>query len=178
MRLQVFPALALAAALNPIAHAGQMQNEPKDFRGIEWGAAFERFADELRLVRRDDQVLVYLRKADKLSVGQADVMKVAYRFYKNKFSVGIIQTYGGANKRALRESLVAQFGEPERISKNQELDSWNGQNVQIVLSCSVTSYCAVEFISKQMIALEEKETGTPAMVLKKDDDGDGDGDDK
>jgi len=69
----------------------------------------------------------------------------------------------------LRRRLTGKYGEPEKVSRRQELFSWDGENVQIVLSCSVTSYCAAEFMSKEMIALEELETGRPVQVLKKDD---------
>ena len=42
-----------------------------------------------------------------------------------------------------------------------------GENVQIVLSCSVTSYCAAEFMSQEMIVLEERETGRLVQALQR-----------
>ena len=148
--------------------ADAFKNEPTDFRGIEWGAAFADHADGLNLVRTDDDVLVYVRDSEGDVSDRNNFRKIAYRFYKNRFSAGIIQTYGHEEKKRLRRTLISTYGEAERLSRRQELDTWDGEAVQIVLSCSVTSYCAAEFLSKDMIALEERETGKPVQVLQKD----------
>ncbi|UCH47044.1 MAG: hypothetical protein JSU95_13215 [Betaproteobacteria bacterium] len=170
MRLFYSLAMVVLALSISAAHAGAFKNEPTDFRGIEWGAAYADHAQGLDLVRRDNDVLVYMRQSERDASDRDNFMKIAYRFYKDRFSAGIIQTYGNEAKRKLRKSLVDQYGEPIRVSRRQELDAWDGERVQIVLSSSVTSYCAAEFISKEMIALEEQETGQPVQVLKKDND--------
>jgi hypothetical protein len=163
-------ALAAIGCLSATATAETFKNEPSDFRGVTWGSSLDRIAKDLLLVRTDDEVRVYKRTGESLNIGQGEAFKIAYRFYKNQFSVGVIQTYGAPNSRALRDMLVTKYGEPRRLSKRQELDAWEGDKVMIVLSCSVTSYCAAEFISRDMIALEEKETGAPVQVLERDDD--------
>ena len=154
----------------PAAFAEAFKNEPADFRGIEWGAAHAEHADEMNLVRRDDDVLVYMRAGDEGESERDNYMKIAYRFYKDRFSAGIIQTYGNEAKKRLQRTLTETYGVPVKVSRRQELYAWDGEKVQIVLSCSVTSYCAAEFMSKDMIALEERETGRPVQVLQKDND--------
>ena len=129
-----------------------------------------RCSRHLDLVRQDNDVLVYMRPSERKVSERDNYRKIAYRFYKDKFSAGIIQTYGNEAKSKLRKSLVKRHGEPVRVSRRQELDAWDGERVQIVLSCSVTSYCAAEFISKEMVALEEQETGKPVQVLNRDSD--------
>jgi hypothetical protein len=153
-----------------VVHAGAFKDEPTEFRGIEWGAAYADHAQGLDLVRQDNDVLVYMRPSERKVSERDNYRKIAYRFYKDKFSAGIIQTYGNEAKSKLRKSLVKRHGEPVRVSRRQELDAWDGERVQIVLSCSVTSYCAAEFISKEMVALEEQETGKPVQVLNRDSD--------
>ncbi len=170
MRFPYSLAIAISALSVPVAQVQAFENEPTDFRGIEWGAAYSDHAHSLELVRQDDDVLVYMRESEEDTSDRNSYMKIAYRFYKDKFSAGIIQTYGNEAKRKLRESLIERHGEPIRVSRRQELDAWDGEHVQIVLSCSVTSYCAAEFISKEMVALEEQETGKPVQVLQKDND--------
>jgi len=171
MRFLNLSVIVILGASGQAALAEAFKNEPADFRGIEWGAAYSEHADGLNLVRQDDDVLVYMREEDNDDEsGRDSFMKIAYRFYKDQFSVGIIQTYGIDAKKQLRRTLVGQYGEPVKLSRRQELYAWDGENVQIVLSCSVTSYCAAEFISKEMIALEEQETGKPVQVLQKDND--------
>ena len=150
------------------AHA--FENEPDDFRGVAWGSAYDDYASEMSLVRTDADVLVYVRNNGEGESGRDNYMKIAYRFYKDRFSAGIIQTYGKEAKRKLQKRLAGAYGEPVKVSRRQELYAWDGENVQIVLSCSVTSYCAAEFMSKEMIALEERETGRPVQVLQKDND--------
>lgn len=152
----------------PGAYAEAFKNEPADFRGIEWGSAYSEHADEMNLVRSDADVLVYMREGDEGESDRDSFMKIAYRFYKDRFSAGIIQTYGNDARKQLQRRLTATYGEPVKVSRRQELYAWDGENVQIVLSCSVTSYCAAEFMSKDMIALEERETGRPVQVLQKD----------
>lgn len=158
------------------AAAERLQNEPTGFAGIGWGASYAEFADQLKLVRHDDNVKVYKRNPEQFSIPQTEILKVAYRFYKDRFSAGIVQTYGAENSRALREVLRSKYGESKRLSKRQELDRWDGERMAIILTCSVTSYCAAEFISREIIAQEEHDTGKPIEILKKDKDGDGDAD--
>ena len=169
MKLSILVLTALISMPMQMAYAETFKNEPVDFRGVVWGAAYDEYADEMNLVRRDADVLVYIREEDQAGSGRDGFMKIAYRFYKDRFSAGIIQTYGKDAKKQLRRRLTGKYGEPEKVSRRQELFAWDGENVQIVLSCSVTSYCAAEFMSKEMIALEELETGRPVQVLKKDD---------
>lgn len=159
--------LSLTVLAQPVG-AEAFKNEPADFRGIKWGASYSDHADGMNLVRTDNDVLVYIREGKENETDRNNFKKIAYRFYKDRFSAGIIQTYGHDEKKRLRRALVSKYGEAVRISRRQELDTWDGEAVQIVLSCSVTSYCAAEFMSKEMIALEEKETGKPIQVLQKD----------
>ncbi len=159
--------LSLTVLAQPVG-AEAFKNEPADFRGIKWGAIYSDHADGMNLVRTDNDVLVYIREGEENETDRNNFKKIAYRFYKDRFSAGIIQTYGHDEKKRLRRTLVSKYGEAVRISRRQELDTWDGEAVQIVLSCSVTSYCAAEFVSKEMIALEEKETGKPIQVLQKD----------
>ena len=94
-------------------------------------------------------------------------MKIASRFYKDRFSAGNIQACGEEVKTKLQERLAGAFGEPLKVGRRQELYAWDGENVQIVLSCSVTSYCAAEFMSQEMIVLEERETGRLVQALQR-----------
>ncbi len=166
MMLQISIVLLCAHAAN----AGAFENEPADFRGVVWGGAYDDYAAEMQLVRKDEDVLVYVRNNGEGVSGRDNYTKIAYRFYKDRFSAGIIQSYGKEARRKLQKRLSRNYGEPVKVSRRQELYAWDGEQVQIVLSCSLTSYCAAEFMSKEMIALEESETGRPVQVLQKEGD--------
>src|SRR5260221_6053143 len=92
---------AIASVLIHSTATPAMENEPADFRGVPWGAAFEQYSQEMTVLRNEGDVVYYRRTGDVLKINQVDALKVAYRFYKNRFSTGVIQTYGGAHPKAL-----------------------------------------------------------------------------
>lgn len=139
--------------------ARAMDKEPADFRGVPWGAEFEQYRREMTVLRDEGDVVYYRRAGDALKLNQVDALKVAYRFYKSRFSAGVIQTYGGANQKSLLETLKGIHGEPLRPRKRVHQYFWDGELAYLVLTCEVTSYCVVEYASKQMIQQEQADTG-------------------
>ena len=93
MRLFYSLAISVLALSIGAVHAGAFKNEPTGFRGIEWGAAYADHAQGLDLVRQDNDVLVYMRQSERNVSDRDNYKKIAYRFYKDRFSAGIIQTY-------------------------------------------------------------------------------------
>jgi hypothetical protein len=172
-------ALALLGRAGAAAET-TMKNEPKDFRGIEWGAPIEQYASEMILLRRENDVTYYRRKADRLNIGQAEAIKIAYRFYKDRFSAGVVQTFGGSNQKSLIGQLLDSHGEPIHLSQRIQQYMWQGEGAFVILTCEVSSYCAAEFISRQVNTLEQAETGVGVeqLMKKKEDDGDGDDSDE
>jgi hypothetical protein len=104
-------------------------------------------------------VVYYRRAGDVMKLNQVDALKVAYRFYKNRFSTGVIQTYGGGNQKSLLETLKSIHGEPLRPRKRIHQYFWDGEVAYLVLTCEITSYCVVEYASKPMIQEEQADTG-------------------
>lgn len=162
----------LLIASASIASAQAMQNEPADFRGIPWGAEHNQFQADLSVLRDEGEVVYYKRNADVLKINQVDALKVAYRFYKNRFSAGVIQTYGGPNQKALLETLTSMHGKPLRPRPRVQQYFWDGELAYISLTCEVTSYCAVEFVGKALMQQEQADTGLAPTVgnEKRDDD--------
>ena len=136
-----------------------MDREPADFRGIPWGADIEQYRSGMTVLRNEGDIVYYKRAGDTLKLSQVDALKVAYRFYKNRFSAGVIQTYGGGNQKSLLETLRGMHGEPLRPRKRIHQYFWDGEVAYLVLTCEVTSYCVVEYASKPMIQEEQADTG-------------------
>lgn len=153
-----------------VAVADVMNNEPADFRGVKWDETFGNVSDKMVVVRDEGEVKYYRREGDTLKIGHVDALKVAYRFYKGKFSSGIIQTYGGANQRALLATLSDTYGAPMRPRKRIPQYFWDGKEAFMVLTCEVTSYCVVEISSKDVIQREQADTGLVPSTQKRDDD--------
>lgn len=162
---------AIAAMLvSASAFAELMQNEPVNFNGVVWHDSFETVGGNMTILRDEGVVKYYRREGDVQKIGRVDAIKVAYRFYKGKFTSGVVQTYGGANSKDLLSALTATYGAPMRPRKRIPQYFWDGEKVFIVLTCEVTSYCVVEISSKELIQLEQAETGNDGSAHKKDDD--------
>ncbi|MFN0314953.1 MAG: hypothetical protein ACKVQA_07945 [Burkholderiales bacterium] len=159
-----------AMLVSASAFAELMQNEPANFNGVVWHDSFESVGNNMTILRDEGVVKYYKRDGDAQKIGRVDAIKVAYRFYKGKFTSGVVQTYGGANSKDLLSALSATYGPPVRPRKRIPQYFWDGEKVFIVLTCEVTSYCVVEISSKELIQLEQAETGNDGSAHKKDDD--------
>ena len=163
--------MAVAGVLIYSTAARAMEKEPADFRGIPWGADIEQYRSNMTVLRNEGDIIYYRRAGDTLKLNQVDALKVAYRFYKNRFSAGVIQTYGGGNQKSLLETLKGMHGEPQRPRKRIHQYFWDGEVAYLVLTCEVTSYCVVEYASKPMVQEEQAETGVmPGPGSQKRDD--------
>ncbi|SRR5258706_4405321 len=157
--MRVLFTIAIASMLLHSTATLAMEKEPADFRGVPWGAEFEQYRSEMTVLRNEGDVVYYRRAGDVLKINQVDALKVAYRFYKNRFSTGVIQTYGGAIQKSLLETLKGMHGEPLRPRKRIHQYFWDGEIAYLVLTCEVSSYCVVEYASKPMIQREQADTG-------------------
>ena len=170
-------ALAAGLLICTASSAEMMKNEPADFRGVVWDQPFDRIGEGMAIVRDEGHVKYYIRAGDTQKIGHVDAIKVAYRFYKDQFSSGIVQTYGGANQKAVLAALSDTYGPPLRPRKRIPQYFWDGEKAFIVLTCEATSYCVVEISSKDVIQREQSETGNDGRAHKgKDKDGEKDGD--
>jgi hypothetical protein len=155
-----------------IASGEAMKDELRDFRGIPWSNAFDSQRDNMNLIRREGNVAYYRKKGESLTFGQADAVKIAYRYYKDQFSAGVVQTFGANNKTALLATLHRMHGEPLRPRKRVEQYMWQGNEASIVLTCEANSYCVAEFYSLALSETESADTGIPEAhkTYEKDDD--------
>ncbi len=158
--------MLLGLCLSALASAEIMKDEPAGFRGVGWGESFDKVAAQMSILRDEGEVKYYKRSGDTLKIGQVDALKVAYRFYNGKFSSGVVQTYGGANQKALLVTITDMHGTPVRPRKRIPQYFWDGEKSFIVLTCEVTSYCVVEISSKDVIQLEQTQTGNDGRAPK------------
>ncbi|MSQ60050.1 MAG: hypothetical protein EXR36_10515 [Betaproteobacteria bacterium] len=163
------PAVFMALFVAGSAFA-EMKNEPADFQGVTWDEPFGIAGARMVILRDEGTVKYYKRAGDTLKFGRVDTVKIAYRYYKNHFSSGVIQTFGGANQKAILDSLAGMFGDPVRPRQKFLQYFWDGENAYIVLTCEVNSYCVTEINSKVVIQREQAETGEVAPVQRRDED--------
>jgi hypothetical protein len=146
--------LLCANLLSLDALGGVMQNEPRDFRGIEWGAPLEPHKSELVLLMEDEGLAHYRRAADSMVYANVDARRVSYRFYKNRFSAGMILTVGSTNLKSVVDYLTETYGPPETVNLRHRVYNWVGERAGITVSCDITISCYVEFYGREMRELE------------------------
>jgi hypothetical protein len=149
------------------AHA--MQNEPRDFKGVPWGAALEDHKQSLALIGGDDVLAHYRRASDAGAYANVDAWRISYRFYKNRFSGGTVIIVGTSNLKSMLDYLTQTYGPAETVHAGHRIYAWNGEQAGITVSCDISISCYVEFFGKQMRELELAEQGEAPGIPKRDD---------
>lgn len=108
------------------------QNEPDGFRGIKWKTNISELTN-MKLMEDDRNTKFYVRKNDKMKIGEAEIERVYYRFYKGRFSGVIIIFTSSSNLSKIRETFFQLYG--SGINPNQLMENyyWIGSNVNIAL---------------------------------------------
>jgi len=108
------------------------QNEPEGFRGLKWGDPpgedMEYYFDE------DFDIKGYIRRDDKMQIGDARIEYIHYLFYENRFMAVKIYSYSN-NYDALRDVVLLKFGDgtvTEKARYNEKI-VWSGGLAVIVL---------------------------------------------
>jgi hypothetical protein len=154
--------------LFPIA-ANAYKNEPEGFRGINWGDDFAAYEEEFELSEDGDRTKVYLRKNDKLSIGGAELSKIAYGFQNGKFTSVILFAHGISNMRALKEALNEQFGRGIQPNRYIEKYWWYGSKTIISLDCNkIQDKCTAGFLSVAGMRASNEEDKKKAKEAYKD----------
>jgi hypothetical protein len=161
--------LSFTFILTPPAFPQGMQNEPKDFMGIAWGAPLDGQKDVLTAIGQGGEVAYYRRASDKLTLGGVDARRITYHFFKGQFAGGTILTVGSSNKQAVVSYLTEKYGPPERLGQHHPVYSWTGERVGILFSCDISSSCYCEFFDKELKKLEEATQGGSETPAKDDD---------
>lgn len=114
-------------------------SEPEGFAGIKWATAFSEVGSDMvesRSITNPAEPNVkikiyYTKKADNLRIGEAEIGKIEYVFYRGKFAEAQIAATGPENFDRLKKFLFEKYGSQDRPS--QGVYSWNGTVTQIAL---------------------------------------------
>ncbi|MBP2667491.1 MAG: hypothetical protein H6Q76_2471 [Firmicutes bacterium] len=112
-----------------VCAADRFQNEPDGFRGIKWGATFDSYKDEMKLVDTDESwggVGLYVKNGDDYKIGSAVVDRIEYGFWQGQLILATIHTTGYVNWNGVHESLIAKFGHPVQMNRYIENYNWWG----------------------------------------------------
>jgi len=108
------------------------QNEPDGFRGIKWGSDIKTLQG-MKLVEDHKDAKYYIRKVDKLKIGEAGLKSIAYGFHKDRFYFVYIRFNSITNFSSIKETLFEQYGAGVQDNKSKEEYVWLGGDVNISL---------------------------------------------
>lgn len=150
--MKIKSALVLALIfISTASFAWAFDKEPDGFRGIKWGTSINDYKGMV-LIETDGDTKFYKKKGDKLSIGEAELNKITYIFYKGKFYSVFIKYEGIGNFDKLKETFTSQYGAPNQPNQYMDDYYWYGDKVDISFSFTqvtdkgyvLTSYTPIE----------------------------------
>jgi hypothetical protein len=113
-------------------------SEPDGFAGIRWSTPFSQVKPdmiELRSISDPAEPgvkikIYYTKKGDHLKMGEAQLDKIEYVFWRGKFAEIRITATGAENFNQLKKFLFEKYG---TVNKSQSAYFWDGSVTQIVL---------------------------------------------
>lgn len=109
------------------------ENEPREFRGISWGAPIGGLSDMV-LVLDGGDLKAYVRKGDEMAFGEARTDRIHYVFYKGKFYCVHIEFAGVSNFSKIKKVLVDWYGPGEERHSPEQSYYWIGGTTSIALT--------------------------------------------
>ena len=114
-------------------------SEPNGFASLKWGASFPEVKSDMVESRSDGgpnapdvkTTIYYTKKGDNLRMGEAQLDKIEYGFWKGKFAKVQIDASGLQNFDYLKRVLFEKYGAVDKSV--QGAYAWDGSLTQIVL---------------------------------------------
>jgi hypothetical protein len=136
-------------------------SEPDGFAGIKWATEFSEIKLEMVESRSitnptepDVKIKIYyIRKGDNLKMGEAQLDKIEYGFWKGKFADVQITATGPENFNHLKKFLFEKYGTVDKPV--QGLYPWNGSVTRIALRYDEPTKTSLLTISSTTITFKE-----------------------
>ena len=136
-------------------------SEPDGFAGIKWGTEFSEVKSNMAESRSianptepDVKIKIYYtQKGDNLRMGEAQIDKIEYGFFRGKFAEGYITSTGAENFNQLKKFLFEKYGNTDKST--QGLYSWNGPVTRIALRYDEPAKTSLLTISSTTITFKE-----------------------
>ncbi len=136
-------------------------SEPDGFAGIKWGTEFSEVKSDMIESRSitnptepDVKIKIYYtKKGDNLKMGEAQLDKMEYGFFRGKFAEVHIIAAGPENFDHLKKFLFEKYGTVEKST--QGLYSWNGPVTRIALRYDESNKTSLLTISSTTITFKE-----------------------
>lgn len=136
-------------------------SEPDGFAGIKWGTEFSEVKSEMVESRSitnptepDVKIKIYYtKKRDNLKMGEAQLDKIEYGFFRGQFAEVQITAAGPENFNQLKKFLFEKYGTLDKPV--QGLYPWNGSVTRIALRYDEPTKTSLLTISSTKITFQE-----------------------
>jgi len=136
-------------------------SEPDGFAGIKWSTEFSEVKSDMMESRHTSNPtepdvkikIYYTKKGDNLKMGEAQLDKMEYGFWKGKFAEVHITAAGPENFKQLKKFLFEKYGTVDKST--QGLYSWNGPVSRVALRYDEPTKTSVLTISSTTITFKE-----------------------
>jgi hypothetical protein len=135
-------------------------SEPDGFAGIKWGTPFVEVKSDMVEARSISDPaepnvkikIYYIKKGDQLKLGEAQLDKMEYVFWRGKFAEARISATGPENFDRLKNFLFEKYG---TANKSQGAYFWDGSVTQIFLKDAGAAKPFLLTIASTSIASQE-----------------------
>lgn len=135
-------------------------SEPDGFAGIKWSTPFSEIKSDMvesnsisDPAEPDVKIKIYYtRRADSLKMGEAQLNRIEYVFWRGKFAEARITATGSDNFDALKKFLFEKYG---AVDQFQGAYSWDGTITQIALRYNESTKTALLLIASTSLASQE-----------------------
>ncbi len=117
--------LIILLLLSVSVQAGTDPNRWDGFRGLKWATNIKDMNDpNMIFMGSSNEVRVYMRSNDKLSIGDAKLENINYGFYKDRFFMLGIRAKGYTNFTALKDAVFAYYGQGKQLDEVKKEWTW------------------------------------------------------
>jgi hypothetical protein len=109
------------------------RQEPAEFRGMKWGSNIRELPD-MKLMAEEGDLKFFERPNDLAKIGDADVDKIVYGFYKDRFYNVMVYYRSLSNFSKMQEMFSREFGKPFQPNASEKKLFWNGEQVNLLLN--------------------------------------------
>ena len=159
--------------------AAQYRQRPTDqalilrkdgFNDLKWGVRLSglKGLEQRPIDSGLDEVIEYIRPADVLKLGDADLTAVIYAFWRDQLYTVTVWTEGPANYNALRTAVFNQFGQGTQIEDAGEKYLWSQGSTDAMLKYEKENRCGLLWMRSTDLDLKLKLTklNSPSSYLK------------
>ncbi|MFX0198755.1 MAG: hypothetical protein ACFFCW_21745 [Candidatus Hodarchaeota archaeon] len=100
---------------------------------IEWGASISDLPDMVLMEVVGSGKRVYTREGEKLKIGDVDVERIMYGFYKDRLYEVQIRFRRSSSFAKLKEKLFRVYGPGRQRRRSLETYQWYGNNTSVFL---------------------------------------------